>query len=161
MVNKQVYASSEISFSGTLIEEPCTLDPNDNAINLDAGTVINKMLYSHTRTNGLPFALHLLECDLSLGNNVTLTFNGVEDLEQPGLLAFDASSTASGVALGIETLEHVLLPINQPLSKIELEPGNNQIDLMIYISASLDAIKEKKILPGSLSGLMSFGLEYE
>jgi type 1 fimbria pilin len=156
-----VAAQSDVNFSGTLVKEPCVLDPKDSAINLDFGTVINKMLYSHTRTNGLPFALHLQDCDLSLGDNVVLTFNGAEDLEQPGLLAFDATSTASGVALGIETVDNLPLPINKPLEKIKLTPGSNQIDLMVYISASAEAIKNKSIMPGNVSALMSFGLEYE
>jgi len=154
-------ANSDVSFSGTLVEEPCLLDPNDSAFELDMGTVIAKMLYSHTRMPGKPFSLHLLECDLSLGNTISITFLGTEDLEQPGLIALGAGSTAKGVALGIETPQNILIPVNKPSVAQPLQEGANTLSLQYFISASKSSLENKLIKPGTVNYVMPFALEYE
>lgn len=156
-----VYADAEVNFSGTLVEEPCMLAPEDSAIEIDFGTVINKLLYSHKRTSGKPFTLHLLECDLSLGDKVSITFIGTEDADQAGMIALDASSTTSGIAIGIETLENELIPINRTAEFQTLKKGSNEINLQIFISAENKAINEKTITPGQLTTNITFLLNYE
>lgn len=156
-----VYADAEIHFSGKLVEEPCLLDPEDRAIEIDFGTVINKFLYSYQRTPGKKFILHLLECDLNLGETVMVTFMGTEDINQPGLIALDISSTAGGVAIGIETSENALIPINKPSPMYQLEPDKNEINIQAFISATNEAKQKKTIIPGIIKSTAIFRLEYE
>lgn len=156
-----VYAEAEMRFSGTLVEEPCSLAPADSAIEIDFGSVINKLLYSHQRTLGKPLTLHLLECDLSLGETVSVTFLGTEDIQQPGLIALDAESTASGVAVGFETVDNILVLVNQPSQRHTLKMGSNELNFLVYISAASDAVRDKAITPGSLKTSAIFSFNYE
>lgn len=154
-------ADAEVNFSGTLVEEPCSLAPEDSVIDIDFGTIASKYLYSYRRTLGKPFTLHLLACDLSLGNSVSITFNGSEDADQPGLIALDGASTASGVAVGIETADNRLIPVNKLGDEQRLETGNNELAFQVFVSAGEEAMKEKKIGPGSISSNITFELNYE
>lgn len=65
--------NNNLHFDGTLVAEPCELDPNTTDITLDFGTVIDKYLYLNTRTHSQPFAINLIECDISLGKEVVMT----------------------------------------------------------------------------------------
>ena len=156
-----VDAGAEFNFSGTLVEEPCVLAPEDSAIEIDFGTVISKLLYSHQRTAGKPFTLHLLECDLSLGEFVNIKFLATEDSLQPGLIALDAISTASGIAIGIETTENKLVPVNKPTDNIALRAGDNALQFQAFISGENESIRKKSILTGSIFSLITFSLDYE
>ncbi|WP_339275235.1 fimbrial protein [Enterobacter asburiae] len=161
LVSASSFAQSDVNFSGTLVEDPCTLAPEDSNITVDFGTVILKSLYTNKRTLPKLFALHLIECDTSLGNTVHVTFSGVEDSEQPGLLALDGTSGAKGVALGLATLHGEPLPINQVSKAFALQDGNSVIHLMAYVQASDTAITNKTLVAGDFSAIATFDLSYD
>ena len=106
-------AAENMRFHGTLVAEPCVIQPGDEDIQLDFGTIVDKYLYLNTRTHSQTFALHLTECDLSLGNTVAITFTGTENAKLPGLLALDAGSLASGIGIGLEDSSGKALPLNR------------------------------------------------
>lgn len=82
-----VRAEDNLYFHGELVAEPCVIPPGSEVIPLDFGTVIDKYLYSYQRTLPVPLAIQLAECDLSLGQSLTLTFVGSENGSLPGYLA--------------------------------------------------------------------------
>jgi P pilus assembly protein, pilin FimA len=89
-------AAENMRFHGTLVAEPCVIQPGDEDIQLDFGTIVDKYLYLNTRTHSQSFALHLTECDLSLGNTVAITFTGTENAKLPGLLALGCRQPGLG-----------------------------------------------------------------
>jgi len=136
------------------------LDPKDGQIDIDIGSVSDKYLYSYQRSPGTPFAIHLLNCDLSLGKEVTIEFTGVEDSLQPGFLKL-FSGGAQGVAVGFETPEHVFVPLLEKIDFIALQPGENIIALQMFVSGEKSAISQKNILPGSIETAAEFRIEYQ
>ncbi|RNW04259.1 type 1 fimbrial protein [Serratia nematodiphila] len=154
-------AADNMHFSGALVAEPCTLRPGDEDIRLDFGTVIDKHLYTYGRTPGKTFSLVLLDCDLSLGNTVKMTFNGAESLALPGLLKPDGASLATGVALGLETAAGAPLAINKPSESYSLAKGSNSLQLQVYVRGEPEAIAQKNIGLGAFSAVATFSLEYE
>lgn len=56
-------AAENMRFHGTLVAEPCVIQPGDEDIPLDFGTIVDKYLYLNTRSHSQTFALHLTECD--------------------------------------------------------------------------------------------------
>lgn len=156
-----VLAADNVQFRGALVAEPCVIAPGEESLQLDFGTVIDKYLYLNKRTLGQPFEIHLTTCDLSLGNTLTVTFSGKENLKLPGLLALDAASQASGIALGIETLENKPLPLNKPGQKILLAAGSNRIAFKAYVKGEPEAIAKETIERGPFSAVATFLLEYE
>ncbi len=146
---------------GALVAEPCVVQPGDEEINLDFGSVIDKDLYLNTRTVGLSFEIHLVECDLTLGKTVRVTFTGTENSALPGLLAIDGSSEAMGIAIGLETAQAKPLPLNKASDKLLLQEGSNIIALKAYVQGEPNAIRNHGIERGPFSAVATFNLEYE
>ncbi|TWY32307.1 MULTISPECIES: fimbrial protein [Serratia] len=156
-----VRAEDNLYFHGELVAEPCVIPPGSEVIPLDFGTVIDKYLYSYQRTLPVPLAIQLAECDLSLGQSLTLTFVGSENGSLPGYLALGAGSQARGVAIGLKSMEGKALPLNQRGEKISLVSGNNQIRLQAYIRGEPLALQHRTIVRGDFSSVVTFNLEYE
>jgi len=152
--------TAAINYSGVMVAEPCIVPPGEENIELDFGTVVDKYLYLNQRTPGKAFALQLAECDLSLGETVSVSFNGTESVALPGLLAIN-SGGASGIAIGLESTSGELLPLNQFTGRQRLQPGSNRITLKAYVRAEPDAIKNRTIGTGGFSASATFLLNYE
>lgn len=150
-----------ISYTGNLVAEPCTILPGDEEIQLNFGTVVDKYLYLNTRTLGQQFEIRLADCDLALGKTVQVTFTGTENTALPGLLAINAASEATGIAIGLETSEGVPLPINKASGDYLLQAGNSRIVMKAYVRGEPKAITDKVIGRGPFSAVATFNLEYE
>ncbi|MGQ1888418.1 fimbrial protein [Serratia marcescens] len=153
--------NNNVRLFGALVSEPCVIPPGKENIELDFGTVIDKYLYLNTRTQGLPFSISLAECDLNLGNTVRMAFVGTENPVLPGLLALNAGSQATGIALGLETYDARPLKLNEMSSKIPLQAGSTLITLRAYVKGEPGAIANQNIGRGQFSATVTFSLEYE
>ncbi|CAI1045078.1 Fimbria A protein precursor [Serratia entomophila] len=153
--------ADNMRFHGALVAEPCVIPPGEENIQLDFGTVIDKYLYLNQRTHGQQFALHLAECDLSLGATVRVRFSGNENPHLPGLLALAGGSQASGIAIGMETPEGKPLPLNQSGQKYPLAKGDNLLTFKAYVQGEPEAIAKETIERGPFSAVATFSLEYE
>ncbi|WP_394854504.1 fimbrial protein [Serratia marcescens] len=149
-----------VNYRGELVAEPCVIPPGEENIELDFGTVIDKYLYLNQRTAGKEFTIQLTECDLSLGETVSVSFSGTESVALPGLLAI-SSGGASGIAIGLENVSGELLPLNQPSGKLRLQEGSNRITLKAYVRGEPEAIKNKSIARGEFVSTATFLLDYE
>ncbi|MBU5413213.1 fimbrial protein [Serratia ureilytica] len=149
-----------VNYSGILVAEPCVIPPGAENIELDFGTVIDKYLYLNQRTSGKAFSLQLTECDLSLGETVSVLFSGTESVALPGLLAIN-SGGLNGIAIGLENLAGELLPLNQLSGKQRLQAGSNRLTFKAYVRGEPEAIKSKTIGKGQFSASATFLLNYE
>lgn len=147
-----------ISLHGALVEEPCTLSMASVKQTVNLGNVIKNTLYLHQRTHGYGFSIALEECDLSLGNSVEIGFNGVEDIQQPGLLA--VNGLAKGIAIGLETAEGKPLEINKTVKAYSLNDGNSSFKFAAYVSASDAAIEHQGVIEGDFTAHVAFTLYY-
>ncbi|OAT31256.1 minor fimbrial subunit [Buttiauxella brennerae ATCC 51605] len=156
-------ADSVVDFDGTLVEDPCTLAVGDQGENIvaDFGTIIDKYLYTNGRSSQQSFTILLQDCDTSLGKTVSFIFRGVEDSDQPGLLALDATSGATGVAVAITNADGTPLPLNEASELANLNDGDNQISFQAFVQASSTAITNNAITLGEFSATATFEMEYE
>ncbi|ENY5536618.1 fimbrial protein [Salmonella enterica] len=156
--------SVDVDFKGTLVEEPCIVAPGDDGSNVvvDFGTIPEKTFYSiyGRRTWSQPFHILLTECDVSLGKEVKVTFNGTEDREQPGLIALTSNLYVQHLAVGLQTHTGVELPVNKQTSSYTLVDGNNQLNFKAYIQASDEGVKNHSVGKGNFEALATFELEY-
>ncbi|UAN45364.1 hypothetical protein KGP17_23785 [Serratia sp. JSRIV001] len=102
-----------------------------------------------------------MACDLGLVSIVRVTFRGKESLHLPRLLAIDAASQASGIAIGMETLAGKPLPLGLVGQKYPQVKGNNLITLKAYVQGELQAIANQNIKCEPLTVVATFSLEYE
>lgn len=151
-----------VEFEGTLVEDACEVYPGDESIELDFGTVVDKYLYLNTRTHSQPFTIRLINCDLVLGREVKVTFSGIENTVLSGLLAIDAASQASGIAIGLETENGTALPINTGNYTQNLHAGNgNNLNFKAYVQGEPLALQMKTIGRGEFLATATFELNYE
>lgn len=153
--------ATDIKFNGALVAEPCVIAPGEEKIDLSFGTIADKNLYYNFRSPNKSFAIKLTGCTPNVGQSVAVTFNGIESAELPGLLAIDAASAASGIAIGMETENGFPLKINAINNKNRLVNGNNDISLRAYVQVEPSAWENKKIGYGDFSAMASFSLTYD
>ncbi|QNQ55444.1 fimbrial protein [Serratia liquefaciens] len=152
---------NNVRFHGALVAEPCVVLPGDEEIPMDFGTIIDKHLYLNTRTQGQAFEIRLAECDLTLGNTVTVMFQGTENPALKGLLAIDGGSVATGIAIGLETPDARPLPLNKESGKYRLQKGSSVIALKAYVQGEPEALSHRSIERGPFSAVATFTLVYE
>lgn len=151
--------SNNLQMDGALVFEPCTLDSTINTLEVDFGTVIKKGLYKDHRTYAVPFVITLTDCDTSLGKIVNLMLSGPESKGLPGYLATTGAGS-SGIAVGIETPEGKLLPINQLSPAYKLQDNATIIPLQAYVEAEPDAIKNQTLVAGDFSATATLEASY-
>lgn len=156
----KVHAVDNLQFRGNLVQGACSIRPGDEDIELTLRRMTTKFLYLYTRSEGQPFRLHLENCDTSIGDSVRITFSGIENLELPGLLAVDVGSQASGIGVGIETLQGSPLPLEVASDEQALVAGDNVIELQAYVRGEPQAIQNRSIVAGAFSASSTFTLEY-
>ncbi|MDQ0430955.1 type 1 fimbria pilin [Pantoea agglomerans] len=150
---------NNLHFSGALVAEPCVLDPETTDIRLDLGISADKYLYQNVRTFGEIFTINLLNCDVRIGNTVTMMFKGTENPSLPGLLAL-STGPASGIAIGLELEGGQPLLFNQPLAGRVLSSGMTQLQLRGFVQGEPDALRMRNIRQGSFMAVTTFELSY-
>ncbi|MGP2758152.1 fimbrial protein [Serratia marcescens] len=154
-------AAENFKLHGALVAEPCSLQSGDESIELNFGNIVDKYLYTNQRSHGKAFSLRLIDCDISLGKGVQISFSGAESLVLPGLLALAAGSQAQGVAIGFETSAGQPLPLHAWGMQEALVNGDNTIALQAYIQAEPNVSATKSIELGAFSAVATFSLRYE
>ncbi|MGF6560340.1 fimbrial protein [Erwinia aphidicola] len=150
--------ADNVHFYGTLVSEACTLRPGDETIRVDFSDIVDSYLYNNGRTPSKSFQLRLLDCDLSIGNQLSVSFSGNESIALPGLLAVMPNN--SGIAVGIEDAEGKAIALNSGNKKITLENGNMTLKFAAWIQGEPQAIKAHSITGGKFSAVATFRLDY-
>lgn len=151
-------SEDNMNFNGTLVSDPCELDPTTSDVVVDFKSVIEKDIYLYTRTASIPFNINLTGCDTSLGNVVTFTFKGTEDTALAGDLA--VTGTAKGIAIGLENEDGVRIPLNQASPELTLAAGSNSFIFKAYVIGESEAITNQTITPGDFSATATFEMAY-
>ncbi|TNV22518.1 type 1 fimbrial protein [Buttiauxella sp. B2] len=151
---------NNVQITGSLVSEPCTLDPKQSDIPLDFGNLVGKYFALNARTPGETFNIVLIGCDISLGQSATVTFLGTQSGILPGLLAPDDGDT-HGIAIGIEQLDGKQVPLGKPTPAYQLTEGTNTLTLKGYVAApEPDAVSNRKIVFGPFTATATFEVAY-
>ncbi|EOC1341027.1 fimbrial protein [Cronobacter dublinensis] len=158
---KQAQAEDNVHFSGALIAISCTLPDSDKDININFGVIVEKYLYKYQRTKSQPFTLHLQNCNPKVAGTINVTFEGTADSELTNMLALDAGSTAKGIAIGLESVDGKLLPINKATSYMQLTEGDNPLTFNAFIQMAPSATSSNNLTAGEFSATSTFVLAYQ
>lgn len=151
--------STDVEVKGQLVFEPCTLSQASENISLPFGTIVKNYFYTADRTPPEPFSIELEGCDTTIGKEAFITFRGAESSALPGLLVPD-NGTLPGLAVGIETSEGKLLPLNKTSPAYALSDGTTTLNFQGYVQAEPDAVKDKTLTTGVLSATATFEISY-
>lgn len=167
LLSQNLYAATstgaDVNFHGTLVDEPCTIAPDDTDIHLEFGTIIDKGLYTNVRTSSMPFTIHLEDCNttsLPDGGTVVVHFEGAEDanMGKTGYLA--TTDPTIGIGIGIEQEDGTFLGLNKDSSPVTLANGSIALNFQAFVEAEPDAIANKTIKLGDFSSTTTFLLNY-
>lgn len=156
------HAVDNLYFYGHLVNEPCTINEENQNIELDFDAIPAKNLYDYNRTQGYPFTITLSDCDLSLATLVNIRFNGAENSALPGLLEIASNPQGAGFAIGLETTDRKPIKLNSlDAEQRLLQEGENQFRFHAYIQGEPEAITNKTIDIGPFNAVVTFMLDYE
>ncbi|EOU9591028.1 fimbrial protein [Klebsiella aerogenes] len=150
-----VRANTEIKFSGELVSQPCRIAADNEEQSVEFGDLILKGLIAQHRSPPARFVIRLKECNLALGSQVKVTFQGESDARNPG--AFAVTGDVSGVAIVINDWNGIHVKPNTPAEPVQLTEGNTQLDWLAYVQVTDASLLNE----GAFSAIVTFAVNYE
>lgn len=149
------------SFEGNVVVTPCQIAPGSEKVPVDFKQVSVKELYSAGKSKPLPFSIHLTNCNTALFKTVTVTFNGIENINLPDHLAISDQSEASGIGIGLLNLNETPIELNIPSLAQDLADNDTEIKFKAYVEAEPDARTNQTITYGHFYSTAYYTLNYQ
>jgi type 1 fimbria pilin len=145
-----------VTFTGSIIDAPCSIDPNSIDQTVDLGAVSNVSLLNGGTSSPKPFEIHLEKCSLTTAKTVTTTFDGAPG--KNGLLGI--SGDAEGASIAIMDGGNNLVTLNKPTTGQVISVGAT--DATLAFSAYLKGDGDKiDVVPGKFYSVVSFIMDYK
>ncbi len=149
---------ASISVTGTVSASTCTVSPDSQSKEINLGNISARQF--QRAGDGSPeqiFILNLEKCSPTL-SNVTVTFNGDADTQNPDLLAIGSGAgAANGIAVAIYDQKRTLIPLNTASASYALQPDQT-VALKFY--ARYLSTKDT-VISGNATATTTFVLNYD
>ncbi|MGL5453778.1 MAG: fimbrial protein [Enterobacterales bacterium] len=146
-----------VTFTGSIIDAPCSITPDSSNIERDLGQVSNMALANSGKSIPQVFTIKLEQCDLSgTADSVTTTFAGTASAANPKMLGIEG--TAKGASIGISTTTGTLIELGKPSPAQTLLSGPNELRFAAYLQGDGASAT---IVPGSFRAIATFALTYQ
>ncbi|MCO7511999.1 type 1 fimbrial protein [Serratia fonticola] len=146
-----------VTFTGSIIDAPCSIDPDtiDQTVNL--GQVSNVALEAKGASTPKFFEIRLENCSLvkDKKNTVTATFSGGKG-GTDGMLGM--TGTAKGASIAVADTSGKLIKLREPTSAHELQTGKNTLGFSAYLQGDGAS---SGIVPGDFKSVANFTLAYQ
>lgn len=152
--------SAEMDFHGSLVAQPCWMNPDFANRVFDMGNIPNADLYYNPHSRMTNFSIVLSGCDFGETGKGTVTtrFEGNESAELPGYLALTPANT--GAAIGLMTQKGAKLPLGETSAPVQVANGGNILNFTAYVQAEPTALANHTIALGDFTATATFFLEY-
>ena len=149
---------SSITVTGTVSAGTCTVSPDSQSKEVKLGNVSSRQFQRAGDGSPVqPFTLNLEKCSPT-ANDVTVTFSGEKDAQNPDLLAIESGDgAASGIAVAIYDKSRALVPLNTASTAYALQPDQT-VALTFYARylSTKDAVTS-----GNATATTTFVLNYD
>ena len=149
------HADTDVYFTGNLVADPCELHVDSEDQIVDFRNIPSKTFIKYHLSERERFSIMLINCDLSLGSTVKVTFMGTEDVDQPGLFA--VTGTAGGIAIAVEDADGTPVLPNTAMRPATLTAGDTNLNFQAFISAPVHS----RVGEGDFECVTTFLLEYD
>jgi type 1 fimbria pilin len=155
-VNAADQGHGTVTFTGSIIDAPCSIAPDsvDQTINL--GEVSSVALKDSGTSEPRPFNIKLEQCDTSTLKTVKATFSGAPSAGNPDLLGITGTAKGASIAITNGSGEIIVLGTASPAQT--LQNGNNTLAFSAYLQGDGATAS---IIPGSFQSVTDFTLAYE
>ncbi|MEX1843614.1 type 1 fimbrial protein [Enterobacter cloacae] len=145
-----------VTFTGSIIDSPCSISPDTVDQTISLGEVSNKTLENGGRSAAHPFNIKLEGCDTTTANTVSTTFTGAESSTQAGHLGITGS--AKGAAIVLTDGSGADITLGQPTAAQKIQDGSNTLLFSAYMEGDSGS---STITPGDFQGVADFTLAYQ
>lgn len=146
-----------VTFTGTIIDAPCSIAPDSIDQTVSLGQISNKVLEGGGKSTPVPFQIKLEDCNVEslTDKTVTTTFDGTPAGSATDLFAI--AGTASGAGVAVTANDGVPVTLGEAASTTGIMSGDNELNFAAYLTA-LDA--SSAIVPGDFTSVANFTLAY-
>lgn len=150
-----------VTFTGSIIDAPCSITPETVDQTVDLGQVSNVALKDGGKSTPRNFSIDLENCELAAdkngkNNTVSLTFTGMESTANNGLLGI--TGTAQGASIAITDGSGQVIELGKPTKAQALQNGNNTLSFAAYLQGDNAS---SGVVPGDFQSVADFTLAYQ
>lgn len=146
----------KITFTGSIIDAPCSIAPGDDEQTVKLGQVSNLALANGGTSIPATFKIRLTQCDTTTLKGVSATFSGVASAANTDLLGI--TGTAKGASIAITDATGTLIPLGTASASQTLLNGENTLGFGAYLQGDGASAT---VVPGSFQSVADFTLSYE
>lgn len=147
----------KVTFTGSIIDAPCSINPDSIDQTVDMGQISNVALNASSFAGtSVPrnFEIKLENCDITTMKTVTTTFTGSEGATAGSL---GITGTAKGASLILTNGDGEQIKLGDASAPHTLQNGNNTLLFSAYLQG--DGVKE--VTPGDFTAVADFTLAYQ
>ncbi|AZC90142.1 hypothetical protein C4K29_3843 [Pseudomonas chlororaphis subsp. piscium] len=157
VVNAADQSHGTVSFTGAVIDAPCSIAPDSIDQVVELGQVSNVALQADGGTGSSKpqnFEIRLESCALTTANTVTTTFTGAAGKGA----RLGVSGEAKGASIVITDSGGNPIELGKPVAAQQIQNGNNTLQFAVYMQGDGQA---DEIVPGDFKGIVDFSLAYQ
>jgi type 1 fimbria pilin len=124
----------KVTFSGSIVEAPCSIDPESEDQTVKLGQISQTLLSGGGKSDPEAFSINLENCAVTV-NGVKVTFDGIKSKDVPDLLAI-GEGTAKGAAVGITRYDGTPIKLGEATEALTLVSGDNQLKFAAYMQGT-------------------------
>lgn len=148
--------SGTVTFTGSIIEAPCSIAPGEENQEVTLGQISNVTLATGGASSAQPFTIQLEGCNLEGDNQVTVTFNGTEAVNGAINTGFlQITGDASGAAVKLMNASGAQIKVNSANTQNYVAGDNT-----LKFQAALQGLDGATVVPGSFQAVTNFTLAY-
>lgn len=147
-----------VTFTGSIIDAPCSIDPDSVDQTVDLGQVSSTALEADGNTGtSTPqnFEIKLKDCSLSTAKSVATTFTGAEGANDGSL---GITGTASGASIILTNGDGQQIKLGKASAAQQLQDGNNTLLFSAYLKGDGASAT---VNPGEFTSIADFTLAYQ
>lgn len=148
----------KVTFTGSIIDAPCSIAPESVDQTVELGQVSNAALKDGGKSTPKNFDIKLEDCSFgtpAAKNKVQVTFTGMESTAGNGLLGI--TGTAKGASVAITQADGQVIALGKPTKEQALQDGNNTLNFAAYMQGDGASTV---ITEGAFQAVADFTLAY-
>lgn len=148
----------KVTFTGSIIDSPCSIDPDSVDQTVELGQISNAALKDSGQSTPKNFDIKLENCSFgtpAAKNKVAVTFTGMASAAGNGLLGI--TGNAKGASVAITDGSGKVIELGKPTTEQALQDGNNTLNFAAYMQGDGASAT---ITEGDFQAVADFTLAY-
>jgi type 1 fimbria pilin len=151
--------SGTVTFTGSIIDAPCSITPTTADQTVDLGQVSSAALADGGTSTPQNFQINLENCQVSATTPaaVTVTFSGTADSTDPTMLGLAGTASGAGIVIADQSTQPI--DLGTPSNATDLLEGDNTLQFAAWLKGESGA--SATVTPGDFQSVANFTLAYQ